>query len=99
MPASAPSPALFGFAFAALIAAAPPPAAACSVCDNPGAREVRAALVDDDFAVNLMAATLPSLVFLGLVAVVHFISRERGNPPPTAGRATGQRKDQSWPQQ
>jgi hypothetical protein len=96
MPASAPSPVLFAYAFAALIAAAPPPAAACPVCDNPGAREVRAALVDDDFAVNLMAATLPSLVFMGFVAVVHFTSRDRGSRTSSEGRDTDydRQKDQ-----
>jgi hypothetical protein len=49
------------------------PAAACTVCDSANGQAVREAFVeDDDFTVNLMAATLPSLAFAGVVALVHF---------------------------
>jgi hypothetical protein len=59
-------------AVAALLAALAAPAAACTVCDSAGGQQVRAALLESDFTLNLMAATLPSLVFVSAVAVIHF---------------------------
>jgi hypothetical protein len=55
-------------------------AAACPVCDTPTAADVRAALAGDDWALNLAAAALPSAVFFGVVAAVHFGPSARRHP-------------------
>lgn len=53
---------------------------ACTVCDSANGQEVRAALAeDDDVVVNVLAVTLPSLAFAGVVALVHFGWRAPSN--------------------
>ena len=66
---------------AAAVLAAPSLAWGCPVCDGESAEQVRAALADGDgLLVNVLAATLPSLAFAGVVAVAYFawpVTRER----------------------
>jgi hypothetical protein len=71
----------------ACLAAPVAPAAACTVCDSAGGQQVRAALLENDFTINLMAATLPSLVFVSAVALIHF------GWPGRHGAGRGQRED------
>jgi len=62
--------ALVGFTSLLLFAAAP--VGACPVCDSDIGREVRAGIVDGDFARNVLATVLPFAVVLGGVAAFHF---------------------------
>ena len=58
---------------AAALLATPGVASGCPVCDGQSAQQVRAALADGDgLLVNVLAATLPSLAFAGVVATAYF---------------------------
>ena len=61
-----------------------PPASACTVCDGSTAKQVRAQIVDEDVARNLLATALPFPVLLAVVAAIHFAPPRRKPPrPPT----------------
>jgi hypothetical protein len=57
----------------------PDGAIACPVCDRETGRQVRAGIFDEEFGRNLMAATLPFVVFLGVVAAIHGGRRPPGS--------------------
>lgn len=67
---------LFRAALAAVILAGlAAPAGACPVCSRPTGRAVRAGILDGRLGLNLLAATLPFGVCLGVAAAVHLMPR------------------------
>jgi len=63
----------------ALTTAVAAPASACPVCSRPTGRAVRAGIFDRRFGFNLLAATLPFGVCLGVAAAVRFGPRGGGS--------------------
>jgi hypothetical protein len=67
-------------------------APACPVCDTGMGQQVRAGIIDENFAATLVAVLLPFPILLGLVAVIHFgwpFHRQESQKPALneAGRA------------
>lgn len=65
----------------AVVLTAAAPALACPICDTGTGQQVRAGILDDQFAFNLVATLLPFPILIGIVAVIHFggrIGRRRG---------------------
>jgi hypothetical protein len=68
----------------AACALGPATVGACTVCDSDTSREVRGRLLDDELAVNVLAAALPFLTVGAVVTAVHF-----GLPGSWNGRRDG----------
>ena len=49
---------------------------ACPVCDTATGEQVRAGIMDDQFAFNLFATLLPFPFLVGIVAFIHFGGRK-----------------------
>lgn len=47
-------------------------ASACPFCQSDTGQQVRAGIFGEDFAYNLMATILPFVLFLAIVAAIHF---------------------------
>lgn len=47
-------------------------ACACPFCQSDTGQQVRAGIFGEDFAYNLMATILPFVLFLAIVAAIHF---------------------------
>jgi hypothetical protein len=57
----------------------------CPVCDSDTGQQVRAAIVDRDIGLNIVATLIPFAVVLGVTALIHFggprRKRERDDQP------------------
>lgn len=76
------------------------PASACPVCDRETGRQVRAGLFDEDFGFNLLATSLPFVVFLGIAAAIHFelpLRKSTASTRTLRDTPTHREEDQSWP--
>ena len=55
-----------------MLAALAAPVAACPVCDTATGEQVRAGILDEDFAFNVLAMLLPFPILIGIAAAIHF---------------------------
>ena len=58
-----------------LVAILATPALACPVCDSGTGEQVRAGILDEQFAFNVFATLVPFPILVGVAAFIHFGGR------------------------